>query len=158
MIKQISATTLVTKDNANAGFPFRAVSCLFNIHFDGTDTSYNPAPQIALKAQRFRQYLGHMLFFSLLNILIVSHKPLHMGLQLKLKHSNKKLNFDDCMSNSRYKDKDYMKDMTFIWVIPVIHAENPVQIIVLQSPVSPDKFIVTLPPVLMCMKLICICK
>ena len=71
--------------------------------------------------------------FSLLKPLILSHNPLRVGVQPKLKHFNKTLRFGDCKSNSRnrsknkkQKTKNGMNSMTFIRCTPVTHTENPV--------------------------------
>ena len=53
----------------------------------------------------FRQYLSHTLIFSFPKLLILSHKPLQMGIQQKHKHFNKSLMFCASRSNSNFKDK-----------------------------------------------------
>ena len=68
---------------------------------------------------------------------MLSHEPLCMGIQSKLQHFNQTLSYVDCKSDSRYKDKDYMKDFTFILFIPVIHAENPVHTLVVSGRLYP---------------------
>ena len=75
----------------------------------------------------FRQYLVSLwhAIFSLLKILILSHKPLRMRVHPKLKNSNKTLRCGDCDSNAGCKGKDCTKDMSCIRFIPVTHAENP---------------------------------
>ena len=50
------------------------------------------------------QHLCHTPLFSLQKKPIVSHKPMRMGVQPKLKHSNKILSYGDCKSSSRYKN------------------------------------------------------
>ena len=58
--------------------------------------------------------------------LILSQKPLRIRVQPKLKHPNKRPSYGDCKINSRYKDKDYTKDMTAVPFIPVTFGPSSV--------------------------------
>ena len=68
--------------------------------------------------------------FSFLKRVIPSHKPLSVGVgdggttEAQILQQNTAV--FDCKSNLRYKDKDCMTDITFIWSIPFSHAENSV--------------------------------
>ena len=75
--------------------------------------------------------------------MILSDETLRMVVQPKLRHSNKTLSYGNCQSNSRCKDKDYMKDIPFIWFIPGMQEEEICKhAFSLRSFVSLDRFIV----------------
>ena len=57
--------------------------------------------------------LSHPIF-SLLETLILYHKPLRMGVQPNLKRSNKTLSYGESKSNSRHKAKEYIKKYDFL--------------------------------------------
>ena len=74
--------------------------------------------------------------FSLLEIPILSHKPLRMRVQPNHQRLNKTLLFCDCESNFRCENKDCMKAVTFIRSFPVIHAGHFVPTLFYFSPVA----------------------
>ena len=87
--------------------------------------------------------------FSLLKPLILSHNPLRVGVQPKLKHFNKTLRFGDCKSNSRNRSKNkkqktklheqhdfHSVHSSYTYRKPCAHA------VLLRPFVPPDKFIV----------------
>ena len=73
----------------------------------------------------FRQYLCRTLFLVCLKILILSHKPFPMGVQPNPTKHSVVVIVRAILTNSLRKNKYYMKDITFIRFIPVIHADNP---------------------------------
>ena len=56
-------------------------------------------PQILASKEKGTTRLSQAIF-GLLKTLIPSHKPVRMGVQPKLEHSNKTLSYGDCKSNS----------------------------------------------------------
>ena len=67
--------------------------------------------------------MSHTIFCLLIR-LVLSHKPLRMGVQPKYKQFNKTLLFFDCWSNWRYKDEDFTTEVKFIRSLPVLHVET----------------------------------
>ena len=103
------------------------------LHFPEKKKCFPDSPTHATSRAQRLQYLCPHTIFNLLKILILSHNPLCMGgTKQQQQKSNKMLLFCVCRSNSRYKDKDCIKTVAFIWFILVLHANNSV-LIFLQS-------------------------
>ena len=89
----------------------------------------------------------------LLKILILSQKPLRVGAQPKLKHSNEQLSFGDCKSNSSYKITRKRH------ASPSVHSSYTpgnfcTSTNLLRWLVPPQKFIDVWPPTGICVKFI----
>ena len=89
----------------------------------------------------FKQYVRHTLFFSSLKKKRFCTTNLRAWGYRSTVRFNKTLLSCDCKSNSRYEDKNCIKDVTFILSILVLHAETSVPTLFFSVASTPRKVI-----------------
>ena len=118
------------------------LTILKSLKLDQITTKYflSKVFDIAVTLTGFRRYLCRTVVLVCQKFWFCTTNLCIWGGKLKHKHFNKILLFKkQITSNSCYKDKDHMTDVTFIWSIPVLHAENSVPMLFFSSRLNPQK-------------------